>query len=550
MKLSSFSELTFMKKNHCLIFYFLFSTLSVFFYACRKDANSKPQNPIESVPLKQAKEIFGLASSEIQQRFKTQYNELKPKWDIAAPVSLGVKNNALYVPLAYDTTTGNYLHLIIMKDEGRVRSLLVEMQPDPIWLKDNRELSEYNSLTGKLIFYSVNGRFYQGYDMENGSMKKEYTPNSELNNINSLLGLNGRIAASSTSGNGDPCVWGQFGCQELAEVVVTAVRTNTTNYVNIYIPASVYNSNPAGGYYNGYSWYPTYMASGTYSKPSATQLKSQIAFKPFALFDIPCSVIQAWINTIKTRVAAAELNKLKQIAQTTATGPGISLTTVAYLQNIDNAYSTIVNMDYFPITIDKLPKINNRTVTPNEFLSYIRLNINSFVNTSLSNFTPYNHLGTNDTQLWNSPNPTGAVVAIDINGGLEDGSVIVSNYSAMSWTFSTIYDPIYGSHPVSGHREFGYTVNANGSYTFYTRGVDRLTNIDGTFLQTAFQIPFNKADELWTSFQSKITDFVKANGGTATRAIPEINRPNWQKVKDVVDGKAPLNSLSKDCPTN
>ncbi|MDM1073147.1 hypothetical protein HX001_11695 [Empedobacter brevis] len=136
--------------------------------------------------------------------------------------------------------------------------------------------------------------------------------------------------------------------------------------------------------------------------------------------------------------------------------------------------------------------------------------------------------------------------------GPDNGSVIVTNYSNREWTFSTIYDPKYGSHPVSGHRDFGFIQNSNNSYTFYTRGVDRLTDKSAETLydlsqKLNYDIPFNIADNLWKSFQTKITDYVNSNGGKASVNSPQIKRPDWQLVKDVINGKKPLKSLSNDC---
>lgn len=50
------------------------------------------------------------------------------------------------------------------------------------------------------------------------------------------------------------------------------------------------------------------------------------------------------------------------------------------------------------------------------------------------------------------------------------------------------------------------------------------------------------------SFQSKINAYVQSNGGSSSIEAPEIYRPDWNMVKDVLDGKAPLSTLSKDCP--
>lgn len=90
--------------------------------------------------------------------------------------------------------------------------------------------------------------------------------------------------------------------------------------------------------------------------------------------------------------------------------------------------------------------------------------------------------------------------------------------------------------------------NANGSFTFYTKGVDRLTSWDGVAAQFVSNFPFNAADALWKSFQNKINTFVSNNGGSSEINAPEILRPDWTLVKDIIDGKQPLSKLSKNCP--
>lgn len=44
-----------------------------------------------------------------------------------------------------------------------------------------------------------------------------------------------------------------------------------------------------------------------------------------------------------------------------------------------------------------------------------------------------------------------------------------------------------------------------------------------------------------------ITGYVNQHGGSATTGGQEIYRPDWQRVKDVIDGKKPLSTLSTDC---
>lgn len=281
--------------------------------------------------------------------------------------------------------------------------------------------------------------------------------------------------------------------------------------------------------------------------------------KPFALLsDVPCAVVQAWLGTATFEVKQPELSKLNTIVAnhsgSAGTGsPGFTNQTIARIQSINNAYSTVVNMDYFPVTVSQLPTVNGQQMTPEAFLHHIRTNINAFVDNYEAIFTPYNHFGVNDEGLWNSSNPTGAVVSIDI-WGPDNGSVITSYSSQDQWTFTTIYDPLNWEHPVSGNRDFGYVQNTNGSYTFYTRGVDRLTNGLGTAAQwissqsgTTTLSPFAHADALWESFQSKISSYVNQNGGSATVVPAQKNRPKWQDLADVIDGVKPLSTLSSDC---
>lgn len=126
------------------------------------------------------------------------------------------------------------------------------------------------------------------------------------------------------------------------------------------------------------------------------------------------------------------------------------------------------------------------------------------------------------------------------------------------WIFATletlwdIASSLDGTHPVSGNRQFGYTQNTDGSYTFYTRGVDKFED-DAITLETAHYMTgfiniFAGADSLWESFQEKINDFVNdpANGGEGQIGEQSINRPQWNHVEDVLLGRRPISDLGCD----
>ncbi|NQD69659.1 hypothetical protein HP439_02845 [Sphingobacterium shayense] len=336
---------------------------------------------------------------------------------------------------------------------------------------------------------------------------------------------------------------------EIEEVVVTGY-TNGNNYDDQYNSAPEIPSIPGvsgGGGGNG---------SASSSAAAISELKNKLFNKPFALIaDIPCELIKEWVQTAKHRPHQQQIDKLKTIKATPNIVPWLNDPIIARVQAIEDAYSTVVNMDYFPVTIDQLPIINGVRQTPEQMLNYIRKNLNDFVDTNRSKFTPYQYYGIDDVSLWNSSNPINAVIGIDIGGWLPDnGAVIVSNYTPTSWTFTTVNDPKFNDHPVSGNRDFGYQRNADGSFTFYTRGVDRLTNYDASWIQDSELLqfmmggsPFGQADALWRSFQDKISNFVNKNKGKAKIDMEQIHRPDWELLEKIIKGKASLILLSNDC---
>ncbi len=195
-------------------------------------------------------------------------------------------------------------------------------------------------------------------------------------------------------------------------------------------------------------------------------------------------------------------------------------------------------MDNFSVTVDQLPPGMSAT----ELLEEIRLNINDFLGDNPTKFSPYDEYENypyDEYANWTSNDPVGSIIHIYIPP--DDGSVVVSKYSSSSWIFTTIRAPWDWDHPVSGNREFGFTTNSDGSYTFYTKGVDRFTQgLTGETMAWAFGLgnPFYGADELWSDFQAGIEKFVNSNGGSATIKDPEFLRPNWEKLRKYFDGEA------------
>jgi hypothetical protein len=187
-----------------------------------------------------------------------------------------------------------------------------------------------------------------------------------------------------------------------------------------------------------------------------------------------------------------------------------------------------INIDYYPVKITKMPTIAGALATPEILLRHIRLHLNEMVNKSLAEFEPFDAI---EQTKWNSTNPLGAIIHIDmapgsVPSGPDDGSVVTSSVTPRSWTFSTIWISSDQGHPVSGSRMLGYTDNGDGTYTFYTRGADRLTSaLDDSMQKTIFAVQH----ELWMSFQNGVATYVNAcaQGGTAMIEQPVSERYDW-----------------------
>ncbi|WP_452230973.1 hypothetical protein [Lacinutrix sp. MEBiC02404] len=55
--------------------------------------------------------------------------------------------------------------------------------------------------------------------------------------------------------------------------------------------------------------------------------------------------------------------------------------------------------------------------------------------------------------------------------------------------------------------------------------------------------PFAFADNLWEHFQEELNIFINENGGSSTINTPIINRPDWEEIKEVLQGKKPIGDL-------
>ncbi|UPS92509.1 hypothetical protein [Bizionia sp. M204] len=274
------------------------------------------------------------------------------------------------------------------------------------------------------------------------------------------------------------------------------------------------------------------------------ELENELVDNPYKLVDIDCNQIEQWQALVQFSPPPVILDKLNEIDEFLLGGVSV--------QTIENAEGAVVNLDYFPIIIDVLP--NNPSTgerfSAEEFLEYIRIEINIFINNDFTEFIPSPITGFDEEGIWLSANPLGAIISLDIPGA-HDGSVVCSENTNSHWVFTTLTMPwgipqgLDGPHPVSGNRQIGYEINSNGTYTFYSRGVDRMeSNFDvGIANYMTGGNPFDGADALWSSFQQKVQNFTNNNGGVGNATPITVNRPEWEKVKNVLLGNRPISDL-------
>jgi hypothetical protein len=267
-----------------------------------------------------------------------------------------------------------------------------------------------------------------------------------------------------------------------------------------------------------------------YDLPSIMALNNALEIDPFLLLEIDCDQIENWQTLAQHTAPQSVHDKILTLPSTLND---------FYIQTLENTLAPTVNLDYFSVNVTTLPNFpnTNNQMTADEFLDYIRKNIDNFVDDST--FSPYCEIAAlcvPEHNLWNSDDPTGAIIYIDIPG--DDGVVICSEYQNDYWYFMTMNAPFAGNHPVSGTREFGYEINTDGSINFYVRGVDRFENpvVQAAAWAAGFGNPFFGADNLWESFQNKTNQFVNQNQGSSVVNPAIKNRVNWGLIEEVLNG--------------
>lgn len=227
-------------------------------------------------------------------------------------------------------------------------------------------------------------------------------------------------------------------------------------------------------------------------------------------------------------------------------------------------FTSATNLDYFPVRITQMPKRADGTVmTGPELLKSWRENFNTildvtqnlssnpyakgfispreathedpslFAATVKLGFRYFSHAKfgpqeSDDATCWASNDPLGAVMRFDT--APDDMMVVATASQPDHWIFTTVRDKdlgripflgTAGTHPVTGHRQFGFTENADGTLTFFTRAADRSTGKAEAFLS---YVVFLGGRLLWLSMQTGLRKFVIDHGGAAVIEEPFSDR--------------------------
>jgi hypothetical protein len=289
------------------------------------------------------------------------------------------------------------------------------------------------------------------------------------------------------------------------------------------------------------------------SSPAVENLNALIANDDYFLFDCD-SLALLQINpyysygSMYQQVAQFTPSNNIQNRLTSLNTQGMISFSPFAIQNLSQAFGTVVNSDFFPIDISSLPP----GMTMASITEYFRLNITSFTS-GIATFSPYSDQYVNDTQLFNLPGSqsVGALVHINMaNNGTVVESDYQSNSNGTSFKFSTMTSPLDNVHPVSGNREFGVYPDPNnpGHYTFYTMGVDRTSDWMFGFVNWIGNgAVFSGADALWTQMQTNMINYINSQGGHAGYYPSKrfLARPDYSTVQDYLNGIITFDQLKQ-----
>lgn len=197
-------------------------------------------------------------------------------------------------------------------------------------------------------------------------------------------------------------------------------------------------------------------------------------------------------------------------------------------QEMDWAFGDDLNNDLYAVRITQLPE----GMSSAEMMSFIRKNFNSFMSFDLEP----NWDGGKSKELWNSDNPVGSIMVF--SDWRDSAAVLTTHANANSWLFTPVGTGWDWEHPLAGHRQFGLIDNKDGSFSFYTRGVDMMWDMEDQLYNKGWigwvfgdltDSPsfFNTADKLWNEVMDNVVEYVNKNGGAAEKTHSFQRSIDW-----------------------
>jgi hypothetical protein len=109
-----------------------------------------------------------------------------------------------------------------------------------------------------------------------------------------------------------------------------------------------------------------------------------------------------------------------------------------------------------------------------------------------------------------------------------------------------------GTQPFSGNRQWGWLINQNGNFEFFTRGVDvaniskllTVLSLGGANTECQQDTYYNIAEATWENMQQEIAQWVNDYGGQATVVPKTAVRVNREKVEELLTRNETINQIN------
>ncbi|WP_452218997.1 hypothetical protein [Lacinutrix undariae] len=246
-------------------------------------------------------------------------------------------------------------------------------------------------------------------------------------------------------------------------------------------------------------------------------------------------------------------------------------------QPITDGNVPIANIDYYGVEVTNYPDFNNDGNSDSEAEMYqaFREKFIDIASGEVDNFQFSCNIPLNSTNTGNidwefipltnqdgidfiSNNPITSILLIeaDANGffpsiATDDGAVMVSNFTNNDWTISTIMTANNGTQPFSGNRQWGWLINQNGNFEFFTRAVDvanisKILNI-GANTECQQDTYYDIAEATWENMQQEIVNWInssESNGGQANIIPKKAVRCDKELIEELLTSNETINQIN------